>query len=318
MEIKISDKKSDDPPLNNCDASSDTKSPIEIVKLFLYICAKKLWRAQIILCVLFVVASVIFLTIFWYDSVRTQIHRQKELAKYADEIHKYFAKIIVKSHHKYSLHLRGLQQTPAPKTHPVYYDDDLHTTWSFEITKTYSKSHLHEWNDLAPTQPSLNHNESITLYGENGTRFNPPPELIPLMKKLYKKQNYNLLASQMLSVNRSLPDLRYPECKELTYPDRLPSTSIIIVFHNEEWPTLIRTIWSIVNRTPHELIREIILVDDLSTDKSLKQPLDAFVNGLPVKVKIIRTDEREGLIRARLTGARAAKVCAQFYLKFFD
>lgn len=315
MEIKIGDKKSDDPP-NNQDPSNDSKSAIEIVKLFLYICAKKLWRAQILLCILFIIVSVIFLTLFWYDTVRNQILRQKELAKYSDEIHQIFAKIIVKSHHKYSLHLRGLQQTPAPKTHPVYYDDDLHPEWPFEITKTYTESRLHEWIDLTPSQPSLNHNESITLYGENGTRFIPPPESIPLMKTLYKKQNYNLLASQMISVNRSLPDLRYPECKELAYPDRLPSTSIIIVFHNEEWPTLIRTIWSIINRTPHELIREILLVDDFSTEQSLKQPLDAFVKGLPVMVKIIRTDRREGLIRARLTGAGAAKVCLQFYQLF--
>lgn len=76
------------------------------------------------------------------------------------------------------------------------------------------------------------------------------------------------------------------------------------------------TIWSIVNRSPHQLIREIILVDDLSTDPKLKQPLDAFVKNLPVNVKIIRTNKREGLIRARLIGARAAKVSHNFIQLF--
>lgn len=82
-------------------------------------------------------------------------------------------------------------------------------------------------------------------------------------------------------------------------------------------PTLIRTIWSIHNRSPHQLIHEIILVDDFSTEQSLKKPLDTFVNGLAVQVKIIRTDKREGLIRARLIGARAAKVGYKLLNKIF-
>ncbi len=132
------------------------------------------------------------------------------------------------------------------------------------------------------------------------------------MEQLCKENNYNLLASDMISLHRSLPDTRANECKLLSYPEKLPTTSVVIIFHNEAWTPLFRTVWSVIDRSPPELLKEIVLVDDFSTSTQLKRPLDDYIERLPVDITVIRTTKREGLIRARLIGAKHATVSCFF------
>ena len=55
-------------------------------------------------------------------------------------------------------------------------------------------------------------------------------------------------------------------CKNWHYPDvtKLPTASVVLVFVNEGWSTLIRTVHSVINTSPPELLAEVILVDDFS------------------------------------------------------
>lgn len=63
-----------------------------------------------------------------------------------------------------------------------------------------------------------------------------------------------------------------------------------------------------MNRTPPILLEEIILVDDKSSRPWLGLQLEEYVaSKFDGKVKIMRNGKREGLIRTRLAGVKAAK-----------
>lgn len=191
-----------------------------------------------------------------------------------------------------------------PRRSPNYYEDNLHPTWTFQTSKNYDNHLLRQWNK--PIR-SVNGTNPLAR-GENGIEFIPMEDEKEIIEKLRQENNYNYFASEKISLHRSLPDYRYPSCRNLEYPEKLPRTSVVIIFHNEAWSMLFRTVWSIIDRSPRELIEEIILVDDCSTWDFLKRPLDDYIETLPVRVKVIRNKQREGLIRARLIGARNATV----------
>jgi len=143
--------------------------------------------------------------------------------------------------------------------------------------------------------------------GEMGKPVQIPSDKEAEKKEKFKINQFNLLASEMISLNRSLQDVRLSQCKSKVYPSLLPTTSVVIVFHNEAWTTLLRTVQSIINRSPRDLVEEIILVDDASEHAHLGSQLETAVSQLAVPVHVFRTGVRSGLIRARLLGAKHAK-----------
>jgi len=100
--------------------------------------------------------------------------------------------------------------------------------------------------------------------------------------------------SNHISYNRSVPDARHPACRSKNYDiSSLPTASVIVIFFNEPYSVLVRTVHSVINTTPERLLREVILVDDGSSNVELKGKLDYYVKTrFSDKVKVLRLKNR--------------------------
>uniref|UniRef100_A0A1A7Y766 Polypeptide N-acetylgalactosaminyltransferase n=1 Tax=Iconisemion striatum TaxID=60296 RepID=A0A1A7Y766_9TELE len=128
---------------------------------------------------------------------------------------------------------------------------------------------------------------------------------------LYDKYGYNVFLSDRLPLDRALPDTREPGCLKRTYPKDLPTVGVVLIYLNEALSIIKRAMRSIIDRTPKNLLKEIIMVDDNSSNENLKGDLDMYVKSLEEKnpgLRIVRVrhTEQRGLASARVSGWRAA------------
>ncbi|TKR75870.1 hypothetical protein L596_017104 [Steinernema carpocapsae] len=142
--------------------------------------------------------------------------------------------------------------------------------------------------------------------GENGTGVHLEGKEKEEGEKQKKTWFMNVVASDKISMDRNIPDSRSQQCKDVVYDVDLPSASVVIIFTDEAWSPLLRTVHSVINRSPPRLLHEVILLDDFSQRDELKGKLDEYVKRFGGLVKIVRWNERLGLIRAKLEGAKVA------------
>ncbi|KAJ8704729.1 hypothetical protein PYW07_011917 [Mythimna separata] len=176
--------------------------------------------------------------------------------------------------------------------------------------------------------------------GEGGAAAHLFGEEKKLGEESEKKLAINVYLSDRIPYNRTLKDFRNPACKRVVYDAELPSASVILIFHNEPYSVVVRTIWSVVNSARRDqpwykhanfvdsktgrvttagypgqdpnsefvYLKEIILVDDNSTLPELKGKLSHYVRTRlpPDLIRILRLPDRVGLTQARMAGARSA------------
>ena len=152
--------------------------------------------------------------------------------------------------------------------------------------------------------PSKKKSSSV-LWDDIGAAHNADD--VKLRDEGYKMYAFNTLVSSRLSLHREIPDTRHRACRNLTYPTELPSASVIICFYREDTSTLLRTIHSVIDRSPPQALKEVILVND-QTDIDIIHNITNHIASqkLSSKVTLLHAPERLGLIRARIYGAKHA------------
>ncbi|CAF99632.1 unnamed protein product, partial [Tetraodon nigroviridis] len=104
-----------------------------------------------------------------------------------------------------------------------------------------------------------------SLFAHWGQNLSPDNRRVAL--KMFQYYGYNGYLSDRLPLDRPIPDLRPDGCRNTTYPLSLPQVSIVFIFVNEALSVILRSIHSAINRTPSHLLKEIILVDDNSSNR---------------------------------------------------
>lgn len=144
--------------------------------------------------------------------------------------------------------------------------------------------------------------------GEGGEAVILTPEEQAEADNRFAKETFNVIASNKMAMDRRIRDLRPKDCEAVKFGEEMPDASIVIVFCNEAPSAIYRTIHSVVNRTPPQYLHEVILLDDASNRPDLGVDFETYLDetwpdGI---VKLTRSKERLGLVKARLAGANVA------------
>ena len=115
-----------------------------------------------------------------------------------------------------------------------------------------------------------------------------------------KLNSFDQNRSDRIGAFRQIMDSRHYSCSAHSEDwSNLPSSSIIMTFYNEARSALLRSVVSVLKRTPSHLLTDIVLVDDCSDDPDTGR----LLKGLDPKIKVLRNFERQGLVRSRIYGA---------------
>eukprot|EP00922_Rhytidocystis_sp_ex-Travisia-forbesii_P027076 GHVS01039726.1.p1 GENE.GHVS01039726.1~~GHVS01039726.1.p1 ORF type:complete len:645 (+),score=95.77 GHVS01039726.1:333-2267(+) len=209
----------------------------------------------------------------------------------------------------------GTPQTMAPKYEHIW-GGNVNVTDTRELFAASDVPLIPQVSELAVVYPG---SDSKHMHGQVGLDAAGNPGWIPqpLTFRMTKEQKteahrgycFNTRVSDSVSLDRDVPDFNDAICNErrLEMKD-LPMASVVIVFYNENFSVLIRSVHSVLNRTPPHLLREIILVDDFSDPEThpwLQAQLDDYVKLLP-KTRLRRLFHRHGLMMARMAGVEWA------------
>ena len=148
--------------------------------------------------------------------------------------------------------------------------DWLTNTGDWETTDLYGQQHMHGYYAIRPDgKPVWKPDYYVHYKKEKDTE----------KRNHHAHFSFNKWRSDQLPLSMPRMDTRSPECKALAesgfyQKKKLPNTSVIFVAYNEPLSTLFRSIHSVLDRSPPELLYEIVVVDDGSNSPTFGKPLE--------------------------------------------
>jgi hypothetical protein len=141
---------------------------------------------------------------------------------------------------------------------------------NFNIARPKKAKETHKkWPKLSNEVLDLHKQLNLSNPGHNGKAVilpsTLPIEIEEKVKKSWEIYSINEFVSNLVPLDRDLPDVRPEYCKQIQYSPNLPQTSVIMVFHNEPLSMILRSVFAVFMRTPRELLKEVVLIDDCST-----------------------------------------------------
>uniref|UniRef100_A0A914KX85 Glycosyltransferase 2-like domain-containing protein n=1 Tax=Meloidogyne incognita TaxID=6306 RepID=A0A914KX85_MELIC len=184
----------------------------------------------------------------------------------------------------------------------------------FTSILTNSPSELPECPFIDPSK-DLNKWANLAVYPQKCNVTKEIPEEGSEERELYDKgihrHYFNAWVSDKIGPEREIEIQAHEKCSEIDYSHVNLKTSIVIVYHNEAFSVLVRMINGLFRYTPSKLLKEIILYDDASESHSsietqLKEYSKLKGGNWGELVKFFKTEERQGLIRAKVFASREA------------
>lgn len=123
----------------------------------------------------------------------------------------------------------------------------------------FIKGEIHNQDEMQYHRDGMkNHAFNVLISDRIGPTTRPIPDS--------RNKAYDSISCYVLNLNSAFL-LFYCiscSCQKKAYSNISITASVIICFHKEALSTLLRTVASVVYRTPSQLLHEVILVDDFS------------------------------------------------------
>lgn len=182
---------------------------------------------------------------------------------------------------------------------PFVYLEPINSFFRFELDSVPE-----DWHDYE----TIEREAKRTGPGEQGAAVYVSKDDEVLNGKILKESRHNEVVSDMIARDRAIPDTRPQRCQQRKYLRDLPSVSVVIPFYNEILSTLTRTIHSVFNRSPPDLLLEVIIVNNHSDKKHTYGSLEEYLSKHfdKEKLRLIVMPKKSGLVQARIAGAQNA------------